>query len=159
MDLMLLRTSFKTCPSCEGMMRISDPRWPAVRELARVLLRTDDVEVRGPDWLKASILALGLRLADVQPARTLFPIFTPGDSDAISLLSPTAGVEVGRCSLGEPAPETVWLPMDPSEAWEAISTVTDDLLSAGYPGCLGCGGPHTEGDWDEPASRRSMMNH
>ncbi|MFZ8906036.1 MAG: hypothetical protein ACO2Y2_01620 [Poseidonia sp.] len=140
-------------------MRISDPRWPAVRELARVMLRTEDVEVQGPDWLKASILALGLRLADIQPARTMFPSFTSGENHAISLISPASGGEVGRCSHHEPAPETVWLPMEPREAWEAISTIIEDLLTAGYPGCLGCGGPHTEGDWDEDSSRRSMMEN
>ena len=48
--------------------------------------------------------------------------------------------------------------MSPSPAWEAVSKVSDELLRAGYPGCLGCGGPHAEGDWDEVASRRNMLS-
>lgn len=140
-------------------MRISDPRWPAVRELARTLLRTDDLFVEGPDWLQASVRDLSLRLADVQPARTMFPQFILGNEDAISMIVPGSGAEIGRCSHDEPGPETVWLPMEPSGAWAAISTITDDLLRAGYPGCLGCGGPHTEGAWDEPSSREAMVNH
>ena len=157
--LRFLRTSFKTCPSCDRMMRISDPRWPAVRELARTLLRTDDLVVEGPGWLQASVHDLRLRLADVQPARTMFPEFALGNQDAISMIIPETGAVLGRCSLDEPGSETVWLLMEPTDAWAAISTITDDLLRAGYPGCLGCGGPHTEGTWDERSSRQAMMNH
>lgn len=140
-------------------MRISDPRWPAVREWARTLLRTEDLVVEGPDWLQASVNDLSLRLADVQPARTMFPRFVLGNQDAISMIVPETGAVLGRCSLDEPGPETVWILMEPTEAWAAISTITDDLLRAGYPGCLGCGGPHTEGAWDERSSRQAMMNH
>lgn len=140
-------------------MRISDPRWPAVREWARTLLRTEDLVVEGPAWLQASVNDLSLRLADVQPARTMFPHFVLGNQDAISLVVPETGDVLGRCSLDEPGPETVWILMEPTEAWAAISTITDDLLTAGYPGCLGCGGPHTEGAWDERSSRQAMMNH
>jgi len=139
-------------------MRISDPRWPAVRELARTLLRTDALVVQGPDWLEPSVQHLGLRLADVQPARTTFPHFVLGDQDAISMILPETGAVLGRCSLDEPEPETVWLFMEPTDAWAAISTISDDLLRAGYPGCLGCGGPHTEGTWDERSSRQAMIN-
>ena len=140
-------------------MRISDPRWPAVREWARTLLRTEDLILEGPPWLRASVHDLSLRLADVQPARTMFPHFVLGNEDAISMIVPETGDVIGRCSLDEPGPETVWILMEPTEAWAAISTITDDLLSAGYPGCLGCGGPHTEGAWDERSSRQAMMNH
>ncbi len=140
-------------------MRISDTRWPAVRELARILLRTDELTVQGPVWLEQSVQNLALRLADVQPARTRFPQVNPGDQDAISMIVPETSDVLGRCSLDEPGTETVWLLMEPTEAWAAISTITDDLLRAGYPGCLGCGGPYTEGAWDERASRKSMMNH
>ena len=43
----------------------------------------------------------------------------------------------------------VWLPMNPVDGWRAIADVARDLFDAGYPGCLGCGGPHDEGEWDE----------
>lgn len=139
-------------------MRISDPRWPAVRELARIILRTEELLVKGPSWLESHIVNLGLRLADVQPARTSFPAFLLHAESDIQLIDSTSSELLARCSLGEPELTTVWLPMSPSSAWEAISKVSDDLLRAGYPGCLGCGGPNTEGDWDEAASRRNMLN-
>ena len=31
-----------------------------------------------------------------------------------------------------------------------------DLLEAGYPGCVGCGGPGAEGDWNEEVRRASF---
>ena len=139
-------------------MRISDPRWPAVRELARIILRTEELVVNGPEWLESHIVNLGLRLADVQPARTTFPTFVANTVGEIQLVDPASSKILAQCSLEQPEPTTVWLPMSPSPAWEAVSKVSDDLLRAGYPGCLGCGGPHAEGDWDEVASRRNILN-
>ena len=112
----------------------------------------------GPDWLESHIVNLGLRLADVQPARTTFPAFVSNTEGDIQLVDPASSVVLAQCSLEEPELTTVWLPMSPSTAWEVVSKVSDDLLQAGYPGCLGCGGPHTEGDWDEATSRRNMLN-
>ena len=139
-------------------MRISDTRWPAVRELARIILRTEELVVKGPEWLESHIVNLGLRLADVQPARTTFPAFVSHLEGDIELVDPASSVVLAQCSLEEPELTTVWLPMSPATAWEVVSKVSDDLLQAGYPGCLGCGGPHTEGDWDEATSRRNMVN-
>ena len=75
-------------------MRISDPRWPAVRELARIILRTEELVVTGPEWLESHILNLGLRLADVQPARTTFPAFVSNTEGEIQLVDP-ASSEIG----------------------------------------------------------------
>ena len=84
----------------------------------------------------------------------MFPAFLSHTAGDIQLVDPASSEILALCSLNEPEPTTVWLPMSPS----AASKVCDDLLQAGYPGCLGCGGPHTEGDWDEAASRRNMLN-
>lgn len=149
-------TSFKTCLFHDGLMRITDPRWPAVREVARMILRVEDLLVKGPGWLEEPIVELGLRLADVQPARTMFPSFVLEEGDGIQLMETCSAAPLASCSLDEPDVTTVWIPMPPSLAWEAISKICDDLLRAGYPGCLGCGGPHTEGEWDEVSSRQNM---
>ena len=31
-----------------------------------------------------------------------------------------------------------------------------DLLEAGYPGCIGCGGPGSEGEWNEAIRRAEI---
>ena len=139
-------------------MRITDPRWPAVREFARILLRTEGLVVSGPTWLEALLHALNIRLGDVQPSRTNFLEFTPMNDGSIELNLPHKSSTLAVCSEGEPPLETVWVPMDVESGWQAIAAVIGDLLDAGYPGCLGCGGPHTEDDWDEYASRKKMQN-
>ena len=137
-------------------MRITDPRWPAVRELARTLLRTEGLMIQGPSWLEPLIHQLNVHLGDVQPSRTRFSKFDPGEGNKIFLCLQEKKQTLAQCSEEEPPLEVVWLPMDAESGWAAISTVTNDLLNAGYPGCLGCGGPHTEGEWDEPSSRKNM---
>ena len=149
-------TSFKTCLRLGGMMRVSDPRWPAVRELARTLLRTQSLRVVGPSWLEQELQPLTLKLSDVQPARTEFPSFGVGDAEAIQFTDPDNNVIMAQCSQHEPASNVVWLPMGVVDGWTALSEVATDLLNAGYPGCLGCGGPHSEGEWEEHESRQRM---
>ena len=137
-------------------MRITDPRWPAVRELARTLLRTEALVVEGPPWLESLVHQMNIRLGDIQPSRTLFPTFESTSQHRISLRSTTNDQILAQCSAEEPPLDVVWLPMETEDGWSTIWGVTVDLLDAGYPGCLGCGGPHTEGEWDEHGSRQNM---
>ena len=137
-------------------MRITDPRWPAVREFARSMLRTEDLVIHGPSWLEPVVHQMNIRLSDVQPSRISFPAFQKGDENSISLHRNGEDVMLGKCCEDEPPSEVVWLPMEPETGWASIFSVATDLLDAGYPGCLGCGGPHTEGSWDELASRKNM---
>ena len=51
-------------------MRITDSRWPAVRELARIVLRTEELRVVGPAWMEGEVNDLALRLADVPVSYT-----------------------------------------------------------------------------------------
>ena len=150
------KTSFKTCPGLRRIMRITDPRWPAARELSRILLRTDDITIQGPSWMKEQIHRLGIRLGDVQPSRTTFPAFAPHEREEIRLIATTSSQTLAICGLEEPSMDILWLPMTPTDAWETLASMTDDLLNAGYPGCLGCGGPQSEQPWDEIQSRKSM---
>ena len=38
-----------------------------------------------------------------------------------------------------------------------VATMALSLLEAGYPGCLGCGGPGLEDPWDEEAWRSRQV--
>ena len=140
-------------------MRITDPRWPAVREFARILLRTEALVVHGPKWLGVKIHALSVRLGDVQPSRTVFPAFEEDDDDKISLMLGGTDRMLAQCTIDEPSLETVWVPMETDTGWTSVSSVVEDLLNAGYPGCLGCGGSNTEGEWDETNSRITMNEY
>lgn len=139
-------------------MRITDPRWPAARELSRMILRTEELTIIGPQWLREHVELLIVRLGDVQPSRTSFPGFMPGDFDEIRVCSPLPTKTMAVCGITEPPIDVLWLSMGVDEAWECIRSITDDLLNAGYPGCLGCGGPHSEEPWNEAKSRSAIKN-
>ena len=137
-------------------MRITDPRWPAARELSRIILRTEGITIRGPSWMKEQVHNLSIRLGDVQPARTMFPAFSSHERDEILVATTSPPQTLAICGAIEPSIDILWLPMNPSEAWQTIASMTDDLLNAGYPGCLGCGGPQSEQPWNENQSRKSI---
>jgi hypothetical protein len=47
-----------------------------------------------------------------------------------------------------------WVPSeDLSASWILFSEVVFNLLTAGYPGCIGCAGPAAEGPWREAEQR------
>ena len=148
--------SFKTCPCLDKYVRITDPRWPVVREIARTLLRTTDVEIRGPQWLSTHVHELSTKIGDAIPSRTEFPVFAPSEGQTLALTNPNLPHPLVMCGIEEPDLTTIWLPMEAREAWEMIQSVADELLQAGYPGCLGCGGPNAEQPWDEVTSREGM---
>ena len=137
-------------------MRITDPRWPAARELSRIILRTDGLTIHGPSWMKELVHELSIRLGDVQPSRVSFPTFCHHERDEILVCTASPSQTLAICGPNEPSIDILWFPMNPIEAWETIASMTDDLLEAGYPGCLGCGGPQSEQPWDETQSRQSM---
>tara|TARA_B100000900_G_scaffold383182_1_gene370905 strand:+ start:2118 stop:2612 length:495 start_codon:yes stop_codon:yes gene_type:complete len=158
MEMGFQTTSFKTCLQLQQIMRITDPRWPAAREFSRMLLRTDELTIVGPKWLREHIERLAVRLGDVQPSRTSFPTFTPGEVDEIRVCIPISLKTMAICSTTEPPIDVLWLSMGSKEAWQCINSITNDLLDAGYPGCLGCGGPHSEEPWNEMNSRIAIKN-
>ena len=41
-----------------------------------------------------------------------------------------------------------------SSSWDNFRVMVTKLASAGYPGCVGCGGPGAEGPWDEAVARK-----
>ncbi len=106
--------------------------------------------------MKQRVHDLGIRLGDVQPSRTMFPAFADHEREEI-LVSTTSPLQtLAICGRNEPSIDILWLPMIPTEAWETIASMTNDLLNAGYPGCLGCGGPQSEQPWNETQNRKSM---
>jgi len=137
-------------------MRVTDPRWPAVREVARTLLRTPALRVHGPQWLAEQLHAMSLKLSEVQPSRTVFPSHHLTNDAWIQFTNAESSTLLAQCSLHEPATPAVWLPMNTNDGWKEITEVANDLLDAGYPGCLGCGGPNSDEHWNEEESRSRM---
>ena len=54
---------------------------------------------------------------------------------------------------------TLYIPSnDINEYWKMIEVILADLITAGYPGCIGCGGNDANEVWDEMASRHKLSN-
>ena len=72
-------------------------------------------------------------------------------SDAITVdLSGNPG---GRIGGDEPGQDLVWITGNTHDIWNRYLRVMIELSSAGYPGCVGCGGPGAEEEWNEELRR------
>ena len=148
--------SFKTCLRFPVNMRITDPRWPAVREAARRLLREDNLTVCGPSWIKERVHHLAVTMGDCLPSKVTFPEFKLNEGGAVVFCESTGMQTVVHCGLDEPHTDVVWIPLNVHEAWSCVEATALDLLDAGYPGCVGCAGAEAEQPWDEAASRKRI---
>tara|TARA_B100000767_G_scaffold275071_1_gene310304 strand:- start:990 stop:1427 length:438 start_codon:yes stop_codon:yes gene_type:complete len=136
--------------------------WPAVREAARRILRLDEVVMTGPARFSEDFHALALSMADAQPSRLTFPPYTITENEWIDILLPEATEElpmhVVRLGIEEAPEDTCWIPFPLEASVNAVLEACQELLSAGYPGCIGCGGPNSEMPWDEQTSRQKWVS-
>ena len=143
-------------------MRIDDQLWPAVREAARRILREDSLTIRTPSQFLEEIDRLILMMGDAQPSRLSFPAVIGVDAPSIDIEQEIDGTEkrghIVRLGPEEPAIDVCWIPLETNDAWAAIFEACEDLLEAGYPGCVGCGGPNSEVPWDEENFRQSWSH-
>jgi hypothetical protein len=121
-----------------------------IAEAARRLLRTEDTKLIVPKHLMDEAFELSLAISDGIPKLVREPTVSLGDDDSIQVQ--------GLSQLGgqEPPLSICWVPIhadDLDSIWSRWVLQIRDLVVAGYPGCVGCGGPGSEGVWDETASR------
>ncbi len=127
-----------------------------IAEAARRLLRTEGTTLLVPEFVFHEALKLSLAISDGIPKMIREPSVSLGSENQIEI--------VGLAQIGgaEPNPSICWIPTPPNglqNRWEDWVTQKHDLMTAGYPGCVGCGGPGSEGVWDEMASRaRTRVN-
>ena len=132
-----------------------DAKTPCIAEAARRLLRTEGCTLEVNPSFTESASELALHISDSLPSLIREPkvVTRPGLDQVL--------VRVGKIGIAqlagrEPEIESCWIP-DTGEGmvklWIRFLQDVSDLLVAGYPGCLGCGGPGSEGPWDELASR------
>ena len=63
---------------------------------------------------------------------------------------------VAYIGLTEPEINVRWVKMNIDEGWGEILIACRELLEAGYPGCIGCGGPNSELPWNEAKNRANL---
>ncbi len=123
---------------------------PCIAEAARRLLRTEGTSLIVPEGLFNEALKLSLAISDGIPKMIREPMVSMGSKNLIEV--------EGLSQLGgdEPPLSICWIPtdlVDLESVWGLWTLQIHDLMAAGYPGCVGCGGPGSEGIWDETASR------
>jgi hypothetical protein len=123
-----------------------DGKSVGLAEAARRLLRSEASVLAVPERLRREALDLALAISDGIPKMIREPTILTGAS--------AVGV-AGLFQLGGDAPalEVCWVPGSVEELWPRWVRQVTDLIAAGYPGCVGCGGPGSEGPWVELASR------
>lgn len=123
-----------------------DGKAPCIAEAARRLLRSENTILSVPPDLLVEAQALSLAISDGIPKMIREPTVVEG--------GPAIVIE-GLAQLAGEAPgiEICWVPGSSEELWARWTRQVSDLIAAGYPGCVGCGGPGSEGPWDEVASR------
>ena len=127
-----------------------------IAEAARRLLRTENTTLIVPESLFESAQQLSLEISDGIPKLIREPTIAIGEKNCVEV---SGLVHIGPI---EPDAEICWVPTSQYSVvkiWEKWVVQIHDLMSAGYPGCVGCGGPGSEGEWDELASRaRTRVN-
>ena len=138
-------------------MRMDDPLWLVVRESARRVLRLQNIVVKLPKRFKLDLEQLCDLVSESIPSRLIFPeaIFDSKEVIIISLKKPEEYLdgELIKIGLNEPDEDTCWIETNIERGWKLLLEACRELLLAGYPGCIGCGGPNAEKPWNEKIFR------
>ena len=133
-------------------MSPDDERWPAVREAARRILRTPLVRLAvEPEHLKDAHNLVSA-IAQSNPAQLNLPEVVESGTNFI------LDVEEGELLVTwTKTADLHSLLFQNTGAYGVniadVFSMAHGLVEAGYPGCLGCGGPGLEAPWDELAWR------
>ena len=131
----------------------------AMREWARRFLRHSEIFTQSPTLISEKILSLHLYFNDKAPSQ--FSQINQGTNieDSIHLYS--NGTLIGQVG-GDIIDQltSVYIPTNNiEEKWNYLEKIIRELIDAGYPGCVGCGGPDADEEWDENKNRHYIMKH
>ena len=122
----------------------------SLRELARRILRSRGVIIRHPSEVEVPS-ELSLEISDLAPSLH-FGLESKVHSDTEIVVS-LIGEDGGSIGMKEPDISQVWIPMENNVGFSELIEQVLKLAAAGYPGCVGCGGPDAEEMWDEKSIR------
>ena len=124
----------------------------SLRELARRILRSRGVIIRHPVEVEIPS-ELSLEISDLAPALH-FGLESKVHSNTEIVVS-LIGEDGGSIGMKVPDISQVWIPMEVNVGFSKLFEQVLKLAAAGYPGCVGCGGPDAEEMWDEKLVRLS----
>jgi hypothetical protein len=139
------------------------PLWVSLREAARRFIREEDIVIWVDEKDVTTANGLVSFMVEKLPARLSLPVVAVNGHKgpkSISLLPIeifSNNQLIARLSGPPPQTSTCWVPGDYAELWVVFVEHVEDLLDAGYPGCVGCAGPGAEGEWDEISQRAKFI--
>tara|TARA_B100000941_G_scaffold289501_1_gene269002 strand:+ start:1261 stop:1662 length:402 start_codon:yes stop_codon:yes gene_type:complete len=125
----------------------------SLREAARRLLRSEGGILYLNRSIKDDAIKMMLKISDIVPSKISFPELSYIESQEILLECSGNNFYIGEEEKSE---EYCWVKSHKSEtgeSWDDFRNMVLELAIAGYPGCIGCGGPGSEEIWDESNSR------
>ena len=117
-----------------------------------------------PESLRSDFKSLCDEISNNIPSRLIFPNAEFGKFESIEILLNSEENCCGEILIvigfDEPDENVCWIECDMIDGWKWLLNSCHDLLSAGYPGCVGCGGPNSEEHWNEAEyrSKRKLAN-
>jgi|TARA_B100001996_G_scaffold132527_1_gene100850 hypothetical protein len=124
-------------------------------EAARRFLRSDGGSLIVPKQLLDSANKLVLNISDELPSMVNEPTIETSDSNYEIIFNSEDGLDFSIANV-EPGIGVCWIKSnnaDVEKIWNQLLEIIDGLARAGYPGCVGCGGPGSEEIWDEVRAR------
>ena len=139
-------------------MRMNHPMWPVVRESARRILRNNAVSIVSRMDLNHEVIALSNIISENIPERITFPEYINSDIENIQVFCENDKKQILIVQIGgfEPSEDVCWVNLDLAYGFKSILHSCVELLEAGYPGCIGCGGSVDEERWDEKKFRTNQ---
>ena len=129
----------------------------SLRESARRFIKLEGCMIFSPDYLSSQISDIIEAIPEFLPARINFPNHSIIDDDVVRIID-LDGNTVAQLSGDEPELGVSWTAGNLKSLFPDFKLQVSELLAAGYPGCEGCGGPGSTGDWDEETSRDLIKN-
>ena len=141
-------------------MQMNHPLWPVVRESARRVVRTEEIIIQAPEKYSDDIIHLTNMISEKIPQRSTFPSHEHANSDEIWIYDNTdeEPFPIAYIGLFEPQTDVCWIELEIYQGFLSILESCEQLLNAGYPGCVGCDNSLPEGRWNEKKFRQERKN-
>ena len=142
-------------------MQMNHPLWPVVRESARRVVRIEKIIIQAPEEYSNDITQLCNLISEKIPQRSTFPSHEHTNCDEICIYDNTNDepYPIAYIGLSEPDNNVCWIELKIDQGFFSMLESCEQLLNAGYPGCVGCDNSLPEGRWNEKTFRQERKNH
>ena len=117
--------------------------------------------IRAPEEYSNDITQLSNLISEKIPQRSTFPSHEHTNCDEIWIYDNTNDepYPIAYIGLSEPHNNVCWIELKIDQGFFSMLESCEQLLNAGYPGCVGCDNSLPEGRWNEKTFRQERKNH